>query len=160
MLHPGYVANSPSKFRVCSVYRKSFLLTLSCRYSYLPDKSKTIRDLLSICGFPAHITSVFIQNASKILSKLAMNATTDNREFLELCNDCQVLLEPSLRNQNLEIQERSATLSQIIMIYKELCNKVVEQQIESLIGDSYNEDDIYIKQKQFHSPETLNEKVN
>ncbi|KAH7641583.1 ap-3 complex subunit delta-1-like protein [Dermatophagoides farinae] len=38
---------------------------------YLPDKEKTIRNLLSIDNFQPHIIAVFIQNASKIFSKLA-----------------------------------------------------------------------------------------
>lgn len=85
--------------------------------SYLPDQESTLYNLLSIFGFPAHITAVFIQNASKILSKIAASSSADEH-FVSLCGELEEMLAPFLRSQNLEIQERATSLGQILSIYK------------------------------------------
>ena len=116
----GYVANLQSKYCIspCAQtfvpYVSVFALLFS---SYLPDQESTIYNLLSIFSFPPHITAVFIQNASKIMSKMAANPETDDRQFITLCTEIEEMLLPCLKSQNLEIQERATSLSQIILIF-------------------------------------------
>lgn len=81
----------------------------------MSDEEKTVRSLLSIQGFPPHIIAVFIQNASKILSKLASHS--NDSHFTSFCGEVEQLLTPFLNNQHLEIQERATSLLQIISIF-------------------------------------------
>lgn len=109
--------------------------------SYLPEKETTIRNLLSISGFPPHITAVFIQNASKIFSKIVANSVNNSRDFLSLCTQIEEYLYPYLKNQNLEIQERATSLSQIISIYKTLNSDALTKRNQILMDDSIKENE-------------------
>ncbi|KAH9527466.1 AP-3 complex subunit delta-1 [Dermatophagoides farinae] len=103
---------------------------------YLPDKEKTIRNLLSIDNFQPHIIAVFIQNASKIFSKLAADPNCNSTKTYNLCSEIEELIKPYLKNQNLEIQERATTLSEIIAIVKSMKNENIGKQANLLMNDS------------------------
>ena len=72
--------------------------------------------LLAVNAFPAHITAVFLQNASKILSKMSKEK---NEDFFNLCDEVVDRYLPHfLTNEDLEVQERASSLLQIIQIIK------------------------------------------
>lgn len=98
--------------------------------SYLPDKEKTIRNLLSIDNFQPHIIAVFIQNAAKIFSKLAADPNYNSTKIYYLCSQIEELIKPYLKNQNLEIQERATTLSEIIAIVKSMKDDNIDNQVD------------------------------
>lgn len=121
MRQHGFVENLQSKITLLSfIWIKIFTIVLVL-LSYLPDKSKTARNLLQGNSFPPHISAVFLQNASKILAKIAVEEVVVSSErFICFCNEFEQLLGPYLHNQNLEIQERASNLWQIITIMKDM----------------------------------------
>ncbi|KAI2803527.1 hypothetical protein RDWZM_001526 [Blomia tropicalis] len=130
---------------------------------YLPDQESTIYNLLSIFSFPPHITAVFIQNASKILSKIAANPKIDDHQFITLSNEINEVLEPYLKNQNLEIQERAASLFQINGIFKSMKMESLEKKNQSILldGDELNGDGTTVNdQVEQNSNEENNISVN
>lgn len=83
---------------------------------YIPDETSTLKHLLTTTAFPPHITSVFIQNASKILSKMSKEK---NDEFYRLCDELvDKHLPYFMTNEDLEVQERATSLLQIIEIIR------------------------------------------
>lgn len=98
---------------------KLFSLSLSNNLvfdSQIPSPKSTLLHLLTTNAFPAHITAVFLQNASKILSKLSKEK---NEEFCQLCDEMvEKYLPHFLTNEDLEVQERASSLLQIIQIIK------------------------------------------
>ncbi|XP_075676809.1 adaptor-related protein complex 3, delta 1 subunit-like garnet isoform X2 [Dermatophagoides pteronyssinus] len=114
---------------------------------HLPDKEKTILNLLSIDNFQPHIIAVFIQNASKIFAKLAADPDYNNssNKIYNLCSQIEEKIKPYLKNQNLEIQERATTLSEIIAIVKSMKNEnISKQQVDKtnlLMNDSNEHSD-------------------
>jgi len=83
---------------------------------YIPDQNATLLHLLTTSAFPPHITSVFLQNASKLLSKMSNNKSA---EFYQLCDELlEKHLPHFLTSEDLEVQERATSLSQIIQIMK------------------------------------------
>lgn len=113
----------------------------------MPDKEKTILNLLSIDNFQPHIIAVFIQNASKIFAKLAADPDYNNssNKIYNLCSQIEEKIKPYLKNQNLEIQERATTLSEIIAIVKSMKNEnISKQQVDKtnlLMNDSNEHSD-------------------
>ncbi|CAG2181627.1 unnamed protein product, partial [Oppiella nova] len=83
---------------------------------FIPNQMQTLLHLLTTTAFPAHITAVFLQNASKILSKMSNEKTDD---FYKLCDELiDKHLPHFLTNEDLEVQERASSFLQIIQIIK------------------------------------------
>ena len=90
------------------------LIILNC--SQIPSPKSTLLHLLTTNAFPAHITAVFLQNASKILAKMSREK---NEEFFQLSDELVGKHLPHfLTNEDLEVQERASSLLQIIQIIK------------------------------------------
>ncbi|UXI20311.1 hypothetical protein NH340_JMT06254 [Sarcoptes scabiei] len=103
---------------------------------FLPDKAEALKNLLTNYAFPPHIVAVFIQNASKIFSKIAVDPDFDSVELIKICDWVQGSLKSLLNNPNLEIQERATTLYEIISIVKSIKNEPnAKQQQKSLMCD-------------------------
>lgn len=102
-------------------------------YSYLPDKEKTIKNLLSVDYFPPHIISVFLQNVSKIFTKLGTDPNYSRKKLSKLCLEMEESIKPHLKNQNLEIQERATTLSELITIAKSIVDNNSSKNEQNLL---------------------------
>ena len=122
----------------------------------MPNKKSIVLHLLTTHSFPSHIQSTFIHNASKIYAKIVKEESIDNLKIFaeQMINKLNVFLI----SENLEVQERSTNLLQIINITtNEALEKSKDKSLFESIFYAYNLNPVAsIAQRKVPIPQGLN----